>query len=458
MRTLPILLPNPIITFPRPQWFVTPCRRIKILTCTPSGKMRSSMDADRVDTARGRSQEIRRSIDMFQPHFFRTSQPPTKTPFGRSSNWTFGDSNVDLFSKLPPESSWIKHGLVERQTSATRVPWQTRVMILTSNHVLFSKPGSDTAVDKISLSNISFVGARYANISFEEDRQGNKSAKIRHELTPVRSNGSITAITSMSSLISAGRKRFGQSIGGGSEEMIKGQHFTFEIVTSMDGRDRSYFCRLDSVHASDAWVASIEHSRSEHMLNGLARGTVLSRCQVLRATLMPFHRQITISYRPPFRAVVRAFNHLASQTSNTPDVPAGPTHTYSPTRAGPADSPRRRRHTDRAALSAGAGGAAGPRRGGVRQHRRAARRRARHPPRLPLLGPLPPFPPTSLPSQRLLQRAEAACTSKDPAGIRRCRALEAAGKRRGAPALGAREQRRTGYSRPRARAAGGRPP
>ncbi len=86
------------------------------------------------------------------------------------------------------------------------------------------------------------------------------------------------AIASVSSLLS-GRKKLHQSF---SSAEITGQHFTFEIVTSTDGRDRSYFCRVDSAQASDDWVESIETSRSEHMLGSLNRGTVLSRCQVLR--------------------------------------------------------------------------------------------------------------------------------------------------------------------------------
>ena len=67
--------------------------------------------------------------------------------------------NNNLFARLPSESDWIKSGSVERQTTATHVPWQHRVMILTSSHVIFSKSGSDTAVDQISLENITLIGA-----------------------------------------------------------------------------------------------------------------------------------------------------------------------------------------------------------------------------------------------------------------------------------------------------------
>ncbi len=89
-------------------------------------KMRFSVDSERIDLARGRSQDRRRSKETFQPHFLRNAQQfgkSAKSVFGKSLLWNYhSDSNVDLFSKLPAESIWVKHGLVERQTSATRVP------------------------------------------------------------------------------------------------------------------------------------------------------------------------------------------------------------------------------------------------------------------------------------------------------------------------------------------------
>ena len=36
----------------------------------------------------------------------------------------------------------------------------------------------------------------------------------------------------------------------------------FEIVTETDGRERRYFCRVDSAQECDGWISSIESARA----------------------------------------------------------------------------------------------------------------------------------------------------------------------------------------------------
>ncbi len=68
------------------------------------------------------------------------------------------DSDVELFSKLPPESEWLRSGMVERQTSMVDAVWQPRLIVLTATDVLFAKPDSDAIVDRLPLRSITFVG------------------------------------------------------------------------------------------------------------------------------------------------------------------------------------------------------------------------------------------------------------------------------------------------------------
>ena len=73
--------------------------------------------------------------------------------------WRNGvDSSVEFFSKLPPESEWLRSGMVERQTSIADAVWQPRLIVLTSTDVLFAKADSDAIVDRLPLRSITFVG------------------------------------------------------------------------------------------------------------------------------------------------------------------------------------------------------------------------------------------------------------------------------------------------------------
>ncbi len=91
---------------------------------------------------------------------FKRSDLNGNSPSRRSSmiRGTYNSTSFDLFTKLPPESEWLKRGLVERQTSATDSIWQLRVITVTADDVLFSKQGSEDVVDRIALRNIIFVG------------------------------------------------------------------------------------------------------------------------------------------------------------------------------------------------------------------------------------------------------------------------------------------------------------
>ena len=65
---------------------------------------------------------------------------------------------LGTFAKVPSMELWLKSGIVERQTVSADLQWLPRLMILTSDAVLFAKEGSDVILDKLPLLNITFVG------------------------------------------------------------------------------------------------------------------------------------------------------------------------------------------------------------------------------------------------------------------------------------------------------------
>jgi hypothetical protein len=69
---------------------------------------------------------------------------------------------------------------------------------------------------------------------------------------------------------------FGRHHQSFSSAEITGQHFTFEIVASMDGRERNYFCRADSAQASDDTLGREHHSTAPFLLhmNGTRRAAM----------------------------------------------------------------------------------------------------------------------------------------------------------------------------------------
>ena len=236
---------------------------------------------------------VRRSQDSREARNFKDRHesnpiPPSKTAFGRSMNSLYthlADSSIELFTRLPDDSTWIKNGLVERQTSATHVPWQNRHMILTPNCIIFSKPGSDTAMDTIPLSNISLVGT----VEGEEERSLNKTLNSRKS-TP--------AIASQYKR----RRKAAAILGSGSDLEAKGQRFTFEIVTKTEGRDRSYFCRVDTIQLCEEWVTSIERARAAVLgVTERRRRSAISWCQVPYSTCIWLLRAVATLRARTFR-------------------------------------------------------------------------------------------------------------------------------------------------------------
>ena len=119
-----------------------------------------------------------RSEDLFMPAAFDlplrgSTTRPSKTRYSEkivhfssheesllNSPMRTNDSHAgfNLFPKLPPESSWLRSGLVERQTSIADAVWQPRLIVLTSSDVVFAKLDSDAVVDRLLLRSITFVG------------------------------------------------------------------------------------------------------------------------------------------------------------------------------------------------------------------------------------------------------------------------------------------------------------
>ena len=79
----------------------------------------------------------------------RTSSGPSRT----GSGLVLGSN-----ATIPSRETWLRSGNVERQTVSTDMLWLPRLIILTSDSVIFSKEGSDVILDKFPLQNIVYVG------------------------------------------------------------------------------------------------------------------------------------------------------------------------------------------------------------------------------------------------------------------------------------------------------------
>ena len=146
-----------------------------------------------------------------------------------------------LFSKLPPERTWIRHGLVERQTMSADVQWHPRLMILTAHDIIFARQNTDVIVDRLHLKDITFVSK--VDRADESMQSSGKKKKSR------RSSVMFAATFKMDAM----------------EEIYDGARdsFAFEIRTSVDDRLRSYFARVDSVEDCEAWVTDIKSAMKE---------------------------------------------------------------------------------------------------------------------------------------------------------------------------------------------------
>jgi hypothetical protein len=65
---------------------------------------------------------------------------------------------LGAFGTIPSQETWLKSGIVERQTVSTDMRWLPRLMILTSDAIMFVKEGSDVILDHFPLKNIMFLG------------------------------------------------------------------------------------------------------------------------------------------------------------------------------------------------------------------------------------------------------------------------------------------------------------
>ena len=155
--------------------------------------------------------------------------------------------NISLFSRLPPEHTWIRHGLVERQTMSADVQWHPRMMILTSSDIVFSRPNTDVIVDRLHLKDVTFVG----KVDRAQDSSDVTSKKKRRNSVMFAASFKVDAM----------------------EEIYDGARdsYAFEIRTTFGDRHRSYFARVDSVEDCDAWVSDIKIAHKESLIQ-LASG------------------------------------------------------------------------------------------------------------------------------------------------------------------------------------------
>ncbi len=146
-----------------------------------------------------------------------------------------------LFSKLPPERMWIRHGLVERQTMSADVQWHPRLMILSAHDIFFARPNTDVIVDRLHLKDITFVSK--VDRAEESSSAQSKKRKSRHSSVMFAATFKMDAM----------------------EEIYDGARdsFAFEIRTSVGNRLRSYFARVDSVEDCEAWVNDIKSAMEE---------------------------------------------------------------------------------------------------------------------------------------------------------------------------------------------------
>ncbi len=113
--------------------------------------------------------EVNPAMHELSPKPFRIFSPATRT--ASSAPLTQTCSMIALnktasglrkvlgaFATLPPQETWLRSELVERQTVSTERVWLPRMMILTQDAVIFAKEGSDVILDRFPLKNIIFIG------------------------------------------------------------------------------------------------------------------------------------------------------------------------------------------------------------------------------------------------------------------------------------------------------------
>ena len=137
-------------------------------------------------------------------------------------------SGYTLFSKLPAKESWVRHGVVERQTVAADISWNPRLMVLTNSDIYFARPETNIVVDRIPIKEVVFIG---------EVDQGKLPEPKERKSKNVR------AVVKFSS--------------AELQDGIK-DTFAFEVKTSASGRERSYFSRVSTSDQREEWVKDIK--------------------------------------------------------------------------------------------------------------------------------------------------------------------------------------------------------
>ena len=124
-------------------------------------RMRESLNLSLPNVKASRMREsLNLTSSTTKPSKMRGSGKQVQFSSQTNQIWRSGatESSDELFSKLPPESEWLRSGMVERQTSIADAVWQPRLIVLTATDVLFAKADSDAIVDRLPLRSISFVG------------------------------------------------------------------------------------------------------------------------------------------------------------------------------------------------------------------------------------------------------------------------------------------------------------
>ncbi len=116
-----------------------------------------------------RAVKVNPEMQELSPKPFRIFSPATRTPSSAPLTQTCSMISLNktasglrkvlgAFATLPAKETWLRSELVERQTVSTDRVWLPRLMILTSDAVIFAKEGSDVILDRLPLKNIIFIG------------------------------------------------------------------------------------------------------------------------------------------------------------------------------------------------------------------------------------------------------------------------------------------------------------
>ena len=145
-------------------------------------------------------------------------------------------SNLSLFSRLPPQECWQRHGIVERQTVANDISWQQTLMVLTNKDILFARPETDIIVDRLRLKDVKFARRVDQGTLLElKEKKKSKHKNMNVKFSTSFQNGPVIEVQD------------------GTKET-----FAFEIKAVLSGQERSYFARVLTSEQREGWVKEIE--------------------------------------------------------------------------------------------------------------------------------------------------------------------------------------------------------